>query len=63
MDVWLADSDKPTPVLVSIHGGGFRGGNKSVKRDLLRRPLSSATSESSMLVRIRGNPAGVQETR
>ena len=25
MDVWLAKSDKPTPVLVSIHGGGFQG--------------------------------------
>ena len=30
MDVWLAESDKPTPVLVSIHGGGFSGGNKGV---------------------------------
>ncbi len=35
MDVWLAKSDKPTPVLVSIHGGGFRDGNKSVSPDLL----------------------------
>ena len=30
MDVWLAESEQPTPVLVSIQGGGFRGGNKSV---------------------------------
>ncbi len=29
MDVWLADSKKPTPIVVAIHGGGFRGGDKS----------------------------------
>lgn len=29
MDVWLADSKSPTPVVVAIHGGGFRGGDKS----------------------------------
>ena len=29
MDVWLADSKGPTPVVVAIHGGGFRGGDKS----------------------------------
>ena len=27
LDIWLAKSDKPTPVFFSIHGGGFRGGN------------------------------------
>ena len=36
MDVWLAKSDKPTPVLVSIHGGGFSGGYKSVMPGGLR---------------------------
>ena len=35
LDVWLAESDKPTPVLVSIHGGGFQGGDKSVSDGLL----------------------------
>ncbi len=30
MDVWVARSDKPTPVLVSIHGGAFQGGTKAV---------------------------------
>jgi acetyl esterase/lipase len=30
LDFWQAKSDKPTPVLVSIHGGGFRSGNKRV---------------------------------
>jgi acetyl esterase len=44
MDVWIAKSDKPTPVLVSIHGGGFRGGNKSVSADLLRQCLDSGIS-------------------
>ena len=44
MDVWLSKSDKPTPVLVSIHGGGFRGGNKSVSSDLLRQCLDAGIS-------------------
>ena len=35
MDVWLPESDVPTPVLVSIHGGGFRAGNKSVDPAIL----------------------------
>ena len=29
LDLWLAPSEKPTPMLVFIHGGGFRGGDKS----------------------------------
>ncbi len=36
MDVWLAKSEKPTPVSVSIHGGGFRGGNKGNSRTTRR---------------------------
>jgi hypothetical protein len=28
-DIWLADSDKPTPLVIYIHGGGFLGGDKS----------------------------------
>ena len=26
-DLWLAESDKPTPLVIYIHGGGFRGGS------------------------------------
>ncbi len=44
MDLWLAKSDQPTPVLVSIHGGGFRGGNKSVSPGLLNACLESGIS-------------------
>ncbi len=29
MDFWKADSDKPTPLLFYIHGGGWTGGNKA----------------------------------
>ncbi|MDX1970240.1 MAG: alpha/beta hydrolase [Planctomycetaceae bacterium] len=28
-DLWKAKSEKPTPLVVFIHGGGFRGGDKS----------------------------------
>ncbi|MEN8116641.1 MAG: alpha/beta hydrolase [Bacteroidota bacterium] len=28
-DIWLADSEKPTPLVIYIHGGGFVGGDKS----------------------------------
>lgn len=28
-DIWLAKSDKPTPLVIYIHGGGFVGGDKS----------------------------------
>lgn len=28
-DIWLADSDRPTPLVMYIHGGGFVGGDKS----------------------------------
>ncbi|MBL8994496.1 MAG: hypothetical protein JNM63_14220, partial [Spirochaetia bacterium] len=31
LDFWKADSETPTPVLVSIHGGGFLGGNKTIE--------------------------------
>ena len=28
-DIWLAKSNKPTPLVIAIHGGGFIGGDKS----------------------------------
>ena len=52
MDVWLAKSDRPTPVLVSIHGGGFRGGNKSVGGGILKACLDSGISVVAITYRL-----------
>ncbi|MEX0701053.1 MAG: family 16 glycoside hydrolase [Planctomycetales bacterium] len=52
MDVWLAKSDDPTPVLFSIHGGGFKGGNKSVDRRVLRACLDSGISVVAITYRL-----------
>src|SRR5436190_7987493 len=35
MDVWKAKSDRPTPLLVFIHGGGFRQGSKEALQPYL----------------------------
>lgn len=51
MDVWLAKSDKPTPVLVSIHGGGFMAGDKSVRSDILEECLKSGISVMAITYR------------
>ena len=51
MDVWLANSDRPTPVLVSIHGGGFARGDKRVSPELLRRCLDSGVSVAAITYR------------
>jgi BD-FAE len=52
MDVWLAKSDKPTPVLVSIHGGGFRSGKKGVAGGLLSECLKSGISVVAITYRL-----------
>jgi hypothetical protein len=54
MDVWLAKSESPAPVLVSIHGGGFRGGNKGVEAGLLRECLESGISVVAITYRLSG---------
>src|SRR5262245_52031749 len=45
LDLWKAKSDQPTPLLVFIHGGGFRGGSKeALPAPLLRGCLASGIS-------------------
>ena len=48
LDFWQAKSEQPTPVLVSIHGGGFVGGNKSVQPQLLKECLDSGISVAAI---------------
>ena len=38
--IWLAESDKPTPLAIYIHGGGFRAGSKEkLSNDILSQLL------------------------
>ena len=48
-DLWLAKSDKPTPLFVYIHGGGWRGGDKSaLPPHLLQFMLDHGVSVASI---------------
>jgi acetyl esterase len=49
LDFWKAESRKPTPLVVYIHGGGFVGGDKrSVQAGVLRECLSSGISVAAI---------------
>ncbi len=52
MDVWLAKSDQPTPVLVSIHGGAFQAGDKTVGPGLLKLCLDARISVVAITYRM-----------
>ena len=52
-DLWLAKSDKPTPLVLYIHGGGFRGGDKrGVSGQLLEAYLKAGISYASINYRL-----------
>jgi acetyl esterase/lipase len=38
LDFWKAESTKPTPLVLLIHGGGWRGGDKSSWSETIIRP-------------------------
>ena len=49
MDVWLASSDKPTPCVMYIHGGGWLGGDKStLNADTLKKLLDAGISVAAI---------------
>ncbi len=45
-DFWQAKSDKPTPVMVFIHGGGWSGGDKNIYGTTAIQPYLDAGSPS-----------------
>ena len=54
LDLWLADSATPTPLVAYIHGGGFRGGSKNslnsrTLRELLEAGISVAAIEYRLI--------------
>lgn len=54
LDLWIAESNEPTPLVVYIHGGGFRGGRKEgisgrTVRELLDAGISVASVEYRLL--------------
>jgi acetyl esterase/lipase len=54
LDLWLAKSDKPTPLIVFIHGGGFVGGDKSsVSGSMIKQALDHGVSIASINYRFR----------
>lgn len=64
LDFWPAESKQPTPLLVSIHGGGFLQGNKSVPQQLLQACLASGISVAAISYRYSSNaiaPASFQD--
>ena len=55
LDVWQAQSDQPTPLVVYIHGGGFRNGSKdSINADMLQALLNAKISVAALNYRLIG---------
>ena len=49
LDLWLAESTKPTPLVVNFHGGGFRNGDKrSFQGNSMLKNLSVGVSFASV---------------
>ncbi len=54
LDFWQAKSAKPTPVVVFIHGGGFRAGDKSkISPNIVEKCLQSGVSVAAINYRFR----------
>lgn len=56
LDVWLAKTDKPAPLALHIHGGGFSGGSKKLlPASLLDECLRSGISVAATNYRLSGD--------
>ncbi len=63
LDIWLAKSDRPAPLVIYIHGGGFTGGDKSkiYKSPDMPTFLKAGVSFATINYRYRtGEPRGVR---
>ena len=55
LDLWIAESEEPTPLLICIHGGGFKGGSKDKFRrqtDLIQTMLDHGVSVAAINYRL-----------
>jgi acetyl esterase/lipase len=55
LDLWIAESDEPTPLLICIHGGGFKGGSKEKFRrqtELIQTMLDHGVSVAAINYRL-----------
>lgn len=53
LDLWQASKERPSPLVIYIHGGGFRSGNKTeLPPELLRRCLERGFSVASINYRL-----------
>ena len=53
LDFYRAKADKPTPLALYIHGGGFRGGSKkSVNQRMLRELMAAGISVAAIEYRL-----------
>src|SRR5262245_18626878 len=52
LDFWQAKSDKPTPVVICIHGGGWNGGDKSAYHGRAKIFLDAGISMATINYRL-----------
>ena len=53
LDLWLAKSEQPAPLMIYIHGGGFRGGDKrTLNPQVLSRCLDAGISVAAINYRL-----------
>ncbi len=56
VDVWFADSNKTTPMVIYIHGGGFKAGSKEkIRANELSELLEAGISVASINYRLLSN--------
>ena len=53
IDLWIANTEKPAPLVIFIHGGGFRGGSrKQISKAVVEQFLSQGISFASIDYRL-----------